>query len=211
MPTWLIVLICIAAGLGVFLYLRFWNKKRKKALAMQSTANRINAISVNNFIHTPKGASVLYETGVSTTNQMLDALDTGLDQLFESVWKCAPQLDPEKKLTHGEFYFVILTSIFDSEGLPAFQLDAAQYKGTQYEHQTNGRPDGTVLVAGQFLLIENLMTPRVVLPAHQTNFAHLSNVAQYESEHQVLFYRDTAWYQRTETHSPSTAHPLISC
>lgn len=174
------------------------NGQNRGDRAIVSQAERVSGDRFGYFSQTPKGANVYSVNRPSS--QMLNAIDTGLSDLFNVARKNRYG----RKLGHSDYTIFIgradRTKNSEKQYSPDIAVGAAQYAGTDYDQ------GGFIYAAGMVIGYD----PNAFLIAeHTKNFQRVSEVVRYEGEHLVLYHNDRRRYQQTADHSQGGGHPIL--
>ena len=152
------------------------------------------------FAKTRKGANVYGVKPISTA--MLNAIDKGLDDLFE----IARKHNYRARLNHSYYtiYIARPDRLKDRDGnySPAFTISAPQYSGSVYD-----AGGGSIYVAG---LVFYMNPDSFLIVDYDKNLNSISEIVRYEGEHIILYHNDRALYNETGDHSRSGGHPILN-
>jgi hypothetical protein len=147
---------------------------------------------------TPKGANVW--SVKQPTKAMLNAIDTGLEDLF----KVAKKNKYKKRLNYSDYTIFIAKADrakdIDSNYSPDIAIDAGQYAGSVYDK------GGYIYAAGMVIAYNPCA---FVIAEHEKNLERVSNVVHYEGEHLVLYHNDRKKFRETADHSKGGGHPIL--
>ena len=166
--------------------------------AIVSQAERVSGDKFGIFSESPKGARIYSVTRPSS--QMLNAIDTGLNDLFNIARKNGYS----RKLNYSDYTIFIgkADRTKDSQGnySPDIAVGAAQYAGTDYDQ------GGYIYAAG---MVIGYNPNAFLIAEHTKNLQRVSEVVRYEGEHLVLYHNDRRRYQQTADHSQGGGHPIL--
>jgi hypothetical protein len=166
--------------------------------AIVSQAERVSGDKFGYFSQTPKGARV-YSVN-RPGSQMLNAIDTGLTNLFAVARKNRYS----RKLNYSDYTIFIAKAdrTHDSQKRysPGIAVGAAQYAGTDYDQ------GGYIYAAG---MVIGYNPNAFVIAEHTKNLQGVSEIVRYEGEHLVLYHNDRRRYQQTADHSQGGGHPIL--
>lgn len=166
--------------------------------AIVSQAERVSGDKFGIFSESPKGARIYSVTRPSS--QMLNAIDTGLNDLFNIAQKNGYS----RKLNYSDYTIFIgkADRTKDSQGnySPDIAVGAAQYAGTDYDQ------GGYIYAAG---MVIGYNPNAFLIAEHTKNLQRVSEVVRYEGEHLVLYHNDRRRYQQTADHSQGGGHPIL--
>jgi hypothetical protein len=149
-------------------------------------------------VKTRKGANVYAVTQPS--DEMLNAIDKGLDDLFAIARKHNYRL----RLNYSDYsiYIARPDRLKDINGnySPDIAITVGQYAGSIYDK------GGYMYVAG--LVIAN-NPGAFLIGEHTKNLERVSEVVRYEGEHIVLYHNDRKLYNETADHSQGGGHPIL--
>lgn len=168
---------------------------------------------------TLKGAKVRAEQPI--TQEDLDAVDLGLDQLFAKNIAVGYTNNSMTPKTHDKYEVALFKGgrENDAEGRysPDYDSYAFQYAGTDYAHPcAMSKEHQCIWIAGQMIRTgaitsndawNGMIVHHIIVGDHDRDFSRMSDIVMYEGEHVTLFYEDGEKFQRTETHSTG-GHPL---
>ena len=166
--------------------------------AIISQAERVSGDRFGYFSQTPKGARV-YSVN-RPGSQMLNAIDTGLTNLFAVARKNRYS----RKMNYSDYTIFIAKAdrTHDSQKRysPGIAVGAAQYAGTDYDQ------GGYIYAAG---MVIGYNPNAFVIAEHTKNLQGVSEIVRYEGEHLVLYHNDRRRYQQTADHSQGGGHPIL--
>jgi hypothetical protein len=161
-------------------------------------AKRITNDDFPTFTTTPSGARI-YAINQPTT-KMLNAIDTGLTDLFA----LARKNNYSKRLNYSDYTIFIAkadrTQDFYKQYSPDIAVPANQYAGTIYDK------GGFVYAAGMVMAYNPCA---FIIAEHTKDFQRVSNVVSYEGEHLILYHNDRKRYNETADHSQGGGHPIL--
>lgn len=174
------------------------NAQNRGDRAIVSQAERVSGDKFGYFSQSPKGARIYSVTRPSS--QMLNAIDTGLSDLFVVARKNRYS----KSLNYSDYTIFIgkADRMKDSQGnySPDIAVSAAQYAGTDYDQ------GGFIYAAG---MVIGYNPNAFLIAEHTKNLQRVSEVVRYEGEHLVLYQNDRKRYQQTADHSQGGGHPIL--
>lgn len=166
--------------------------------AIISQAQRVSGDRFGYFSQTSKGARVYSVNRPSS--QMLNAIDTGLSNLFTVARKNRFS----RKLNYSDYTIFIAkadrTQDSQKRYSPDIAVGAAQYAGTDYDQ------GGYIYAAG---MVIGYNPNAFLIAEHTKNLSRVSEVVRYEGEHLVLYHNDRRRYQQTADHSQGGGHPIL--
>jgi hypothetical protein len=166
--------------------------------AIVNQAQRISGDRFGYFSQTRKGARVYSVNRPSS--QMLNAIDTGLNNLFAVARKNRYS----RKLNYSDYTIFIAKAdrTHDSQKRysPGIAVGAAQYAGTEYDK------GGYIYAAG---MVIGYNPNAFIIAEHTKNLQGVSEIVRYEGEHLVLYHNDRRRYQQTADHSQGGGHPIL--
>lgn len=134
------------------------------------------------------------------SSQMLNAIDTGLSDLFVAARKNRYR----RSLNYSDYTIFIgrpdRTQDSQKRYSPDIAVGAAQYAGTDYDQ------GGYIYAAG---MVIGYNPNAFLIAEHTKNFNRVSDVVRYEGEHLVLYHNDRRRYQQTADHSQGGGHPIL--
>lgn len=199
MTVWILIAI-MAAGFGVWLFLRLRSSKPER---LPWTFPRVMRFwdDERNLVIGPLGTRFWVEPGAQITQAVMNAMESGMTDAFERA-ACRGYT---RQLEHHFHNIAILKSHeTDSQGYPAYRLPCSQYCGTVFDR------GGYVLVAGEYLAAGQPYGNWVAIPEHTAGqLGHAQAIADYETEHVLLAWNDGAEFERTLTHTADAGHPII--
>jgi hypothetical protein len=189
------VLLILTVG---FLLIQNSNAQSRVDRILINEATRITKDEFPVFTTTPSGARVY---AVKQPNaKMLDAIDTGLTDLFA----LARKNNYRKRLNYSDYTIFIAkadrTQNFNKQYSPDIAVPANQYAGTEYD---NG---GFIYAAGMVMAYNPCA---FIIAEHTKDYQRVSNVVSYEGEHLVLYHNDRKRYNETADHSQGGGHPIL--
>lgn len=163
-----------------------------------ATAERISGDKFTVAVMTPMGANVV---GVNRpSNEMLNAIDTGLTDLFAVARKNGYR----NRLNYKNYtvYIAKADRTKDSQGQysPDIAIGAAQYAGTDYDQ------GGFIYAAGMVIANDPCS---FLFAEHTKNLNRVSDIVRFEGEHLVLYHNDRRRYSATADHSRGGGHPIL--
>ncbi len=166
--------------------------------AIVSQAERVSGDRFGYFSQTPKGARIYSVNRPSS--QMLNAIDTGLTNLFAVARKNRYS----RKMNYSDYTIFIAkadrTQDSQKRYSPDIAVGAAQYAGTDYDQ------GGYIYAAG---MVIGYNPNAFLIAEHTKNLSRVSEVVRYEGEHLVLYHNDRRRYQQTADHSQGGGHPIL--
>ncbi|CAN5780847.1 hypothetical protein BH20ACI4_BH20ACI4_16360 [soil metagenome] len=166
--------------------------------AIVAQAERVSGDRFDHFSQTRKGAHVYSVNRPSS--QMLNAIDTGLSNLFAVARKNRYS----RSLNYSDYTIFIAkadrTQDSQKRYSPDIAVGAAQYAGTDYDQ------GGYIYAAG---MVIGYNPNAFLIAEHTKNLSRVSEVVRYEGEHLVLYHNDRRRYQQTADHSQGGGHPIL--
>lgn len=166
--------------------------------AVIAQAERVSGDKFGFLAQTPKGARV-YSVN-RPGSQMLNAIDTGLSDLFTVARKNRYS----RSLNYSDYTIFIGKADRTQDGQKRYSPDiavgAAQYAGTDYDQ------GGYIYAAG---MVIGYNPNAFLIAEHTKDFNRVSEVVRYEGEHLVLYHNDRRRYQQTADHSQGGGHPIL--
>jgi hypothetical protein len=189
------VLLILTVG---FLFIQNSDAQSRVDRILINEATRITKDDFPVFITTPSGARVY---AVKQPNaKMLDAIDTGLTDLFA----LARKNNYKKRLNYSDYTIFIAkadrTQNFNKQYSPDVAVPANQYAGTDYDY------GGFIYAAGMVMAYNPCA---FIIAEHTKDYQRVSNVVSYEGEHLVLYHNDRKRYNETADHSQGGGHPIL--
>lgn len=166
--------------------------------ATVSKAERVSGDQFGYFSQSPKGARVYSVNRLSS--QMLNAIDTGLSDLFAVARKNRYR----SSLNYSDYTIFVgkadRTKDSQKNYSPDIAVNAAQYAGTDYDQ------GGYIYAAG---IIIGYNPNAFLIAEHTKDFQRVSEAVRNEGEHLVLYHNDRRRYQETADHSRGGGHPIL--
>jgi hypothetical protein len=189
------VLLILTIG---FLFVQNIGAQSRVDRILINEANRITKDDFTVFTTTPKGARIY---AVNQPNsKMLDAIDTGLTDLFA----LARKNNYRKRLNYSDYTIFIAKADrnqdFEKKYSPDIAVPANQYAGTIYDK------GGFIYAAGMVMAYNPCA---FIIAEHTKDYQRVSNVVSYEGEHLVLYHNDRQRYNETADHSQGGGHPIL--
>ena len=100
------------------------------------------------------------------------------------------------------FHVVFLKGVLGSDGYPYIELDAGDYKGTEYDKA------GKIHAAGEYR--SNLDMLVIPLAGNQTEH-YLEEIAEHEATHRIYFMRDRVRFEATRVHRAGEVFLMPDC
>jgi hypothetical protein len=161
-------------------------------------AEQISGDQFNFTAMTPKGAAVYAVNQPSAA--MLDAIDTGLTNLFAVALKNGYR----RYLNYSDYTIFIARPdrLKDSDGRysPDIAVGAAQYAGSIYDK------GGYIYAAG---MVTSFDPGAFLIAEHSKELNRVSDVVRFEGEHIVLYHNDRRRFAATADHSKGGGHPIL--
>lgn len=133
---------------------------------------------------------------------MIAAIDKGLDDLF-AIAK-TKKYRFKKRLNHSDYTIFISNADRQKNAAgdysPDIAVDANQYAGSKYDK------GGYIYAAGMVVAVNPCA---FVIAEHKKDFARVSEVVRYETEHLVLYHNDRKLFNETADHSKGGGHPIL--
>lgn len=174
------------------------NAQNRGDRAIISQAERVSGDRFGYFSESPKGARIYSVT--RPNSQMLNAIDTGLSDLFAVARKNRYT----RSLNYSDYTIFIgkadRTKNSEKKYSPDIAVGAAQYAGTDYDQ------GGFIYAAG---MVIGYNPNAFLIAEHAKDFQRVSEVVRYEGEHLVLYNNDRKRYQQTADHSQGGGHPIL--
>ncbi|MFV0387581.1 MAG: hypothetical protein ACK5NT_02405 [Pyrinomonadaceae bacterium] len=194
----------IAVSVTILIVAFFWvptfSQSNKQLKAMTNEAQRITGDKFKYVTKSPKGVRIISVAKPSA--DMMNAIDTGFDELFSIAKKKPYQY--KKKLNFSDYTIYIANAdrVKDSGGnySPDIAVAANQYAGSVYDK------GGYIYAAGMVVTFNPLS---FVVANHTKNFERVSNVVRFEGEHLVLYHNDRKLFEETADHSKGGGHPIL--
>ncbi|HEY0429401.1 MAG TPA: hypothetical protein VGC76_16595 [Pyrinomonadaceae bacterium] len=189
------ILLILTVG---FLFIQSADAQSRTDRLLINEAVRITGDSFTVSTQTPKGARIF---AISQPNaQMLNAIDTGLTNLFALARK-----NNYLKRTNYSDYTIFIAKpdrMKDSAKnySPDIAVAANQYAGSIYDQ------GGYVYAAGMVMAFNPCA---FIIAEHTKDFERVSNVVSYEGEHLILYHNDRKRYLETADHSQGGGHPIL--
>jgi hypothetical protein len=182
----------------LFLLIQTSSAQSRTDRILIAEAERITKDNFPFFVETAEGARVY---SVSKPSQkMLDAIDTGLADLF----KVAKKNNYINRLNYADYTIFIAnadrTKDINKQYSPDIAVAAKQYAGSIYDQ------GGFIYAAGMVMAYNPCA---FIIAEHTKDFQRVSNVVRYEGEHLVLYHNDRRKYRETADHSQGGGHPIL--
>jgi hypothetical protein len=165
---------------------------------VRAKAEQISGDRFSVAVSTPRGAPVYAVNRPSAS--MLDAIDTGLSDLFAVARKNGYR----KKLNYSDYSVFIARADRqkDSTGKysPDIAVGAAQYTGTDYDQ------GGFIFAAG---MVVSLNPASFIIAEHTGDISRVKDIVRFEGEHLVLYHNDRRRFLATQDHSKGGGHPIL--
>ncbi len=195
-------IVCFALIIGALILVAFRATASSQVPeSVKESAERISGDHFTLVVSTPEGVTVYSVTPVS--REMLDAIDSGLAELFEI--SRGPKHRFRKSLRFTDYTVFVgradRTKAQSGEYSPDIAVGAAQYAGTKYDK------GGYIYAAG---MVVSARSNAFLIADHSKDFERVSRVVRYEGEHIVLYQNDRDEYLRTMDHSKGGGHPILS-
>lgn len=197
-------IVCLGLMVTALLLLAFrsdaFSQKSPVRTSLMERAEMISGDSFRFDVNTPSGARVL--SAMKASDKLLDAIDNGLDDLFEAARK--ENRGYNRRLRHSEYIIFVgkadRTKNAKAEYSPDIAVGAAQYAGTEYDK------GGFIYAAG---MVISPGSNAFMIAEHTSDFERVSRVVRYEGEHLVLYHNDRKRYRETMDHSKGGGHPIL--
>lgn len=166
--------------------------------AIINQAERISGDRFNYFSQTRQGARVYSVSRPSA--QMLNAIDTGLTNLFTMARKNRYS----RRMNYSDYTIFVAKADRTQDGQgrysPDIAVNAGQYAGTDYDQ------GGFIYAAG---MVIGYNPNAFLIAEHTKNLQRVSEAVRYEGEHLVLYHNDRRRYNQTADHSRGGGHPIL--
>jgi hypothetical protein len=167
--------------------------------ALKRKAENLSGDRFTIFTATRKGARVFAYR--KPKNEILTAIDRGLDDLFEAARKHGYN----SRLRHSDYVIFIAKPdrMTDSDGnyIPNFAIPVAQYAGTDYDK------GGFMYAAG---MVIGYNPAAFMIAENEKKLEQVSEVVRFEGEHLILYHNDRRRYNETADHSRGGGHPILN-
>ena len=182
----------------VFLFDANLQAQSRSDRAVVSQAEKVSGDRFGYVSQSPKGARIYSVTRPSS--QMLNAIDTGLSDLFAVARKNRYN----RNLNYSDYTIFIgkADRVKNSEKQysPDIAVNAGQYAGTDYDQ------GGFIYAAG---MVVGYNPNAFLIAEHAKDFQRVSEVVRFEGEHLVLYHNDRKRYQQTADHSQGGGHLIL--
>ena len=199
--AFLFIVLSLASGLAVFPSVAVAQRRQASGASVPryllAEAERVSGDRFRTTARTPAGVKVVAVT--SPSRAMLDAIDSGFDNLFAA----ARRQGYRRSVYHRDYTVFIARSDRAMTGdayIPAIAVGASQYAGTRYDR------GGFIYAAGMVL---DLDANAFIIAEHTRDFGRASDAVRFEGEHLVLFHNDRRRFEATADHSRGGAHPIL--